>query len=219
MAATASVSSLCISFLLARIQAHRRASAPTCNDTSAQAPFILGLNGVQGAGKTSLAASLHLILTSPPYNLPTVVFSLDDLYLTHADQRALAASHPSNPLLRHRGQPGTHDVRLGQSVLDSLLSHRATRLPAYDKSAFDGQGDRTDPDAWTWVNTPGQALVQVVVLEGWCVGFQALDEADLRARGEDARRAREAECRLWRHELAHLQFVNRQLERYQVLTE
>lgn len=49
-------------------------------------------------------------------------------------------------------------------------------LPSFDKSLFDGEGDRRA--AGTFVRAP----VDVVVLEGWCVGFYpiSLDEIDRR---------------------------------------
>lgn len=92
----------CVPFLLSLLSAHQARHRP--HDPP---PFFIGLNGVQGAGKTVLVSTLQETLRSPPYSLPLVTLSLDDIYLTHADQHALAQSHPSNPLLQHRGQPST----------------------------------------------------------------------------------------------------------------
>lgn len=45
----------CIPFLLERLQAHQARHASNPNPP----PFFLGLNGVQGAGKTTLVRTSH----------------------------------------------------------------------------------------------------------------------------------------------------------------
>ncbi|EEH04523.1 conserved hypothetical protein [Histoplasma capsulatum G186AR] len=51
-----------------------------------------------------------------------------------------------------------------------------------------GQGDRLPESEWEVVNdvSAGQERVKVVIFEGWCVGFRALPEAELRRVWEDA---------------------------------
>ncbi|KAE8153742.1 P-loop containing nucleoside triphosphate hydrolase protein [Aspergillus avenaceus] len=181
-------SQYCIPFLLDRLKAHR---AQYGTDPAKTPPFFLGLNGVQGAGKTVLVSTLQSMLRAPPYNLPVVTLSLDDLYLSHAQQEHLAKSNPTNPLLQHRGQPATHDLPLAKEVFDSLRAGRPTAIPQYDKSAFGGQGDRVPPSRWETVNEAGQAPIQVIIFEGWCVGFRAWDDAVLRQKWEAAVRSRE----------------------------
>jgi len=46
--------------------------------------------------------------------------SIDDFYLTNAEQTALAAAHPDNRLLAVRGNAGTHDLALGRQTLQEL---------------------------------------------------------------------------------------------------
>lgn len=87
----------CIPFILARLKIHQ---AEHANE-----PFFIGLNGVQGAGKTTLVSALQETL-SQKEGLQTLVCSIDDLYLTHDDQVALAKEHALNPLVQHRGEPG-----------------------------------------------------------------------------------------------------------------
>lgn len=87
----------CIPFILSRLHIHQ-SHAP-------DAPFFIGLNGVQGAGKTTLVRALSETLRVQA-GLQTLVLSIDDLYLKHEDQIALAATHPDNPLVQHRGEPG-----------------------------------------------------------------------------------------------------------------
>ncbi|OQD73567.1 hypothetical protein PENDEC_c014G03420 [Penicillium decumbens] len=211
----------CIPFLLERLHAHseRHRKADGLADTP---PFFLGLNGVQGAGKTVLVSTLQNTLRSAPYSLSVVTLSLDDIYLTHDDQVALAQAHPTNPLLQHRGQPSTHDLVLGEQVFDSLAAERPTAIPQYDKSAFAGQGDRMPQSQWKVVNAEGQEKVKVVIFEGWCVGFRALDEKTLREKWEAA--VRQKESGNYQGRLGHVKFedvhtVNDALKRYDVLTD
>jgi D-glycerate 3-kinase len=87
----------CIPFILSQLSSHQAAHP--------EKPFFIGLNGVQGAGKTTLVSALASTLREKE-GLETLVCSIDDLYLTHADQVALAAAHAENPLVQHRGEPG-----------------------------------------------------------------------------------------------------------------
>ena len=167
-----------IPFILSLLSQHQTQHA---NDSNPP-PFFIGLNGVQGAGKSVLVDILKKTLSSPPHNLSTVVFSLDDLYLTHTDQVSLAQSHPDNPLLQHRGQPSTHDVSLGLSVFASLKANKPTKIPQYNKAAFSGQGDRIPDGEWEEVNTDPSSPVRVVLFEGWSVGFRPLSPQGLEAK-------------------------------------
>ncbi|ROT38723.1 D-glycerate 3-kinase [Sodiomyces alkalinus F11] len=195
-------SPLCIPFILTHLQAHL--TSPHRNR-----PFLVGLNGVQGIGKTTLVRALATALDSQGH--PTLVLSIDDLYLRHADQLALAAAHPENPLLQHRGQPGTHDLPLARRLFHDLLARRPARVPSYDKAAFAGQGDRAPSASWRPVNPP---FVHVVIFEGWCVGFRALPDAA----AVEARRARPSRT-LASHALPDLLFVNDRLRAYDDLTD
>jgi D-glycerate 3-kinase len=151
-----------------------------------------------------------------------VTLSLDDLYLTHADQVALAAAHPDNPLLQHRGQPSTHDLALGEKVFSSLRAKQPTAIPQYDKSAFSGQGDRVPESQWEVVNREGQENIKVVIFEGWCVGFRPLDETTLKEKWEAAVQKKNEgkyDGRLGHVKLEDVRTINEALKRYDVLTE
>lgn len=90
-------SPICVPFILERLQLHLRSGSTR--------PFIIGLNGVQGVGKTTLVRRLAETLRQD-VGLETLVCSIDDFYLTHDDQVALAASMPDNKLVQVRGEPG-----------------------------------------------------------------------------------------------------------------
>jgi hypothetical protein len=98
--------------------------------------------------------------------LQCAAVSIDDFYLTRADQVAVAAAHSGNQLLQVRGTFGTHDTALAVATLEALCAagHGDTvKVPLYDKSAFQGQGDRAPRDRWPVVAGP----VDVVLFEGW----------------------------------------------------
>lgn len=158
-------------------------------------------------------------LRSPPHSLPTTVLSIDDLYLNHADQVSLASSQPDNPLIQHRGEPSTHDLKLGETVFSALKSRRPIKIPVYDKSLFNGQGDRADESTWEEVNRPGEASIDVVVFEGWCVGFRALRDEDVERKWRDAKEGRLGESQLAQHRLTDLLFINEALKGYDLLTK
>jgi len=122
--------------------------------------------------KSTLAAGLVEALGSLGHRGATV--SIDDFYLTHEEQRALAARHAGNPYLCYRGYPGTHDVALGSRVITSLKTlgpGAETLVPAYDKSAHDGRGDRAPRSAWRRV----VGSLDVLIVEGWLLGFTPVD--------------------------------------------
>jgi len=126
-------------------------------------PFIQGILGGQGTGKTTLSKMLQLILRQ--LGQETVPLSIDDLYLTYAERQALLKA---DERLIWRGPPGTHDVALGLETLAAMRSAagETVSVPQFDKSLFEGQGDRTSPQI-------GSAPT-IVLFEGWFVGAQPL---------------------------------------------
>ncbi|GLB37741.1 putative P-loop containing nucleoside triphosphate hydrolase protein [Lyophyllum shimeji] len=86
------------------------------------------------------------------------------------------------------GQPGTHDVELGIDLLRRLRARESVELPVFDKSLFDGEGDRVATGVA--VNPP----VDVVILEGWCVGFFPIPSEELSKRWDG----------IWREESTRL---------------
>jgi D-glycerate 3-kinase len=135
-------------------------------------PVVIGINGAQGSGKTTLALFLTEWLQRESA-LTAVSVSLDDLYLGKHAREELAES--KHPLLRTRGVPGTHDIALGKKLLRELTEQgeeHVVKLPVFDK-AID---DRVQPTKWPGVGAP----VDVVLFEGWCVGARPQRDADLR---------------------------------------
>jgi len=137
--------------------------------SAARAPLAIGVCGPQGSGKSTLAALASRLLAAQ--GLKVAALSIDDLYLTRAERTQLA--HDVHPLLATRGVPGTHDPALGLSVIDALARPGATALPWFDKAA-DDRAPRID---WPRVEGP----VDIVLLEGWCVGARPQPAARLDA--------------------------------------
>ncbi|KAF9012505.1 P-loop containing nucleoside triphosphate hydrolase protein [Cyathus striatus] len=147
--------------------------------STSQKPFFVALQGPQGSGKSYLSARVQEHLSNAPHSLRVAVLSIDDLYLSHESLKSLALNNPTNPLWRGRGQPGTHDIDLGITILTSLKQGQAdVELPRFDKSLFDGEGDRLPMDGTgTVIKQP--PTVDVVIMEGWFVGFHPIPATEL----------------------------------------
>ncbi|MCB1706511.1 MAG: hypothetical protein KDI17_16715 [Halioglobus sp.] len=140
------------------------AQALASHQNSAERPILVALNGCQGSGKTTVCDFLCTALKAE-HGLNAVALSLDDFYLTRAQRQSLATS--VHPLLATRGVPGTHDMALMQDILGQLLDPQRTdavAIPRFDKAA----DDRRPQSAWDRVPAP----LQIVLLEGWCLGAQ-----------------------------------------------
>ena len=131
--------------------------------------FFIGFNAPQGAGKTTLTH--HLVQQFKELGLTALSLSIDDFYLTRESQIQLAENFSNNPYLQQRGYPGTHDLKLGDQILNELqqLGDKKLSVPRYDKSAHSGQGDRFPQEQWGEVQGP----IRIVLLEGWMLGFRA----------------------------------------------
>ncbi|KAH7626149.1 P-loop containing nucleoside triphosphate hydrolase protein [Sordaria sp. MPI-SDFR-AT-0083] len=204
-------SPLCIPFILFKIAEYNAVHANEANPR----PFVIGLNGVQGVGKTTLVKALAETLQERE-GLNTLVVSIDDFYLTHEDQLKLAEEHSDNALVQYRGEPGTHDLPLLTSFLSSITSHNPTHLPRYLKSAHQGLGDRAPASTFPPINDPSLSRpehtnIRVLLLEGWLTGFRSLPASVIQSKYLDISHHRT----LSHHKLEHLLFINDQLKGYE----
>lgn len=133
-------------------------------------PVIVGVNGAQGSGKSTICDFLARSLL-PEAGLRAAILSLDDLYLSRAAREELAQR--VHPLFATRGVPGTHDVALGRTILDLVASGKPgeVRLPRFDKR----NDDRAPIEQWPALALP----VDIFLFEGWCVGARPQDDAAL----------------------------------------
>jgi D-glycerate 3-kinase len=158
--------------------------------------LVLGVNGAQGSGKSTLCVFLKLILREA-YGYNVAGFSIDDLYKTRAERQRMAAE--IHPLFATRGVPGSHDVALGLQTLRALRSplSSTTALPAFDKA----NDDRRPLAEWLLFDGPAD----VIVFEGWCMGTRPQACCALFEPVNELER-REDRFGVWRRH------VNRQLE-------
>ena len=164
-------------------------------------PLLVGLNGSQGSGKSTLAALLVQLLADV-HGLRAIDLSIDDFYLSRRSRQALASQ--VHPLLATRGVPGTHDVSLLLETLQQLTQGTATvAVPCFDKAS----DDRCPESEWLAVSAP----VDVVIIEGWCLGVPAQRGEALHRPVNDLEAAEDPDGR-WRR------YINRQIHgQYQAL--
>ncbi len=164
-------------------------------------PLLVGLNGSQGSGKSTLAALLVQLLADV-HGLRAIDLSIDDFYLSRRSRQALASQ--VHPLLATRGVPGTHDVSLLLETLQQLTQGTTTvAVPRFDKAS----DDRCPESEWLAVSAP----VDVVIIEGWCLGVPAQRGEALHRPVNDLEAAEDPDGR-WRR------YINRQIHgQYQAL--
>lgn len=136
-------------------------------DASARSTKIYAIAGLQGCGKSTLAAQVAALAHQRGLRVATL--SIDDVYLGRRERQRLARD--VHPLLATRGPPGTHDVALACETLDALRAGAATRLPRFDKL-----GDRRlPPSRWRMARA-----VDLVLFDGWCLKVPAETQTQLR---------------------------------------
>lgn len=132
------------------------------NTSAPSGPLIIGINGSQGSGKSTLALLLSRIF-SVLYNKNVANLSIDDFYKTKAERQRSAID--IHPLLLTRGVPGTHDTTLLNNTLQRLCAGETeVVIPRFDKST----DDRRPESAWEIIQNP----VDIILLEGWCLGVR-----------------------------------------------
>ena len=103
-----------------------------------------------------------------------MALSLDDFYLTKDARQRLARE--VHPLLATRGPPGTHDVGMAGATIDALRAKSKATLPRFDKAS----DTRAPRNTWQTFASP----VDVILLEGWCVGAVSQGEGGAGHAGE-----------------------------------
>lgn len=162
-------------------------------------PLVVGINGTQGSGKTTLADYLVTQLTHE-HGLKALSVSLDDFYFSQSKRQQLAQS--VHPLLKTRGVPGTHDLELAIKTFNKLQAKEPVAISAFDKT----QDNPFAQTQWHYVDEP----VDVIVLEGWCLGVKPQLNSQLLEPINELEQQQDSDG-TWRS------YVNEKLHAYQAL--
>ena len=156
---------------------------------SERRPFMLGINGAQGTGKSTLAKLLCTLLEEDGFRVANL--SIDDFYYSKARRLKLASN--VHPLLSSRGVPGTHDVELALKIMQQLAGAGAEEritLPGFDKAV----DDCLPREACTQVQGP----IDLIILEGWFVGVRPQSTSELAEAANDLEKIEDKDAR-WRN--------------------
>ncbi len=148
--------------------------------------FVVGVSGAQGSGKSTLATLLAIVLRETD-GLRADVLSLDDFYKTREERLEMAAD--SHPLFAVRGVPGTHDVALLNLVLKTVRDGQAVTCPVFNKAEDDRK-----------IKSRTLGSLDVLVLEGWCLGALPQPESSLEKPVNDLEAVRDPDGR-WRRKV------------------
>ena len=132
--------------------------------TKSKRPFIIGLGGGQGTGKTTITSIISIILKKY-FKLNVFKISIDDFYKTRKERFLL--SKKLHPLLMSRGVPGTHDINIMLDFFKKVKKSKfkSLKLPKFNE-AID---DRCKKKLWYLI----KKRPDVIIFEGWCVGARA----------------------------------------------
>ena len=159
-------------------------------------PYLVGLAGGQGTGKTTISSLIRIILTKY-FKLNVFRISIDDFYKSRKERISL--SKRVHPMLLTRGVPGTHDINMMLNFFKNVKSKKFKRLklPTFDKSIDDRSNKKK------WYNL--KAKPDVIIFEGWCVGARSEKSSNLKKTINSMEKAKDHK-QIWR------KYVNQQLK-------
>tara|TARA_B100001250_G_scaffold407968_1_gene429577 strand:+ start:953 stop:1882 length:930 start_codon:yes stop_codon:yes gene_type:complete len=159
-------------------------------------PFIVGLGGGQGTGKTTITSIIKIILEKY-FRLNVFRISIDDFYKTRKERFILSKKiHPS---LITRGVPGTHDVNKIFDFFKRVKSKNfsPTKVPKFNKAT----DDRCMKKIWYSI----KKRPDIIIFEGWCVGAKSETNKTLKKPINSLEKLNDKKL-IWRS------FVNQQLK-------
>ena len=130
--------------------------------------MIVGISAIQGAGKSTQGEVLEVLVKQMGYNCLSL--SIDDHYITHEELNNLRAR---DPRFIRRGV--THDVNLAISDLTKLKtmeSGETITVTHYDKSAFNGDGDRGE-------SRGVDQKPDFIFYDGWMLGARSVTDGSV----------------------------------------
>ena len=159
-------------------------------------PFIVGLGGGQGTGKTTMTTIISIVLKKY-FKFIVFKISIDDFYKTRKERFLLSKNiHPS---LMTRGVPGTHDINIILDFFKRAKSKKfkTLRLPKFNKAT----DERYKKILWYSL----KKRPDVIIFEGWCVGARAEKSITLKKAINSLEKMDDKKL-IWRR------FVNQQLK-------
>jgi len=166
------------------------------NKTNHKKPFLIGLAGGQGTGKTTTSSIIKIILEKY-FQLDVFKISIDDFYKTRKERVLL--SKKIHPMLLTRGVPGTHDINMMLNFFKKIQSKKfnSLQLPNFNKAIDDRFAKKY------WYNIKKRP--DVIIFEGWCVGAKPEKKATLN-KAINSMEKKKDQKKIWR------KYVNQQLK-------
>ena len=166
------------------------------NKSNHKKPFLIGLAGGQGTGKTTTSSILKIILEKY-FKLNVFKISIDDFYKTRKERVLL--SKKIHSMLLTRGVPGTHDINMMLNFFKKIKSKKfkSLQLPNFNKAIDDRFAKKH------WYNIKKRP--DVIIFEGWCVGAKPEKNATLN-KAINSMEKKKDQKKIWR------KYVNQQLK-------
>ena len=145
----------------------------------------LMIAGSQGSGKSTLSVLIKKFFLKF-YSKNVVILSIDDFYLS-SFQRIRLARKFSTDLFETRGVPGTHNLKLLDKVINNLMKKKfPVYIPVFDKVTDNKKNYRRKI-----------SKVDLLILEGWCVGSKPIDIKYLKMNINDLEKKNDSNL-IWR---------------------
>lgn len=129
--------------------------------------IIVGIQGGQGTGKTTLAKFIKNQLLRNKFKV--ISFSIDDFYESLKNREKLSKKYYKNPYYQiSRGLPGTHKYTLLAKTLEKIKEGERFEIPVFDKSLHDAKGDISKKKIIV------EEKQDFILFEGWCLGIPAI---------------------------------------------
>ena len=166
------------------------------NKSNHKKPFLIGLAGGQGTGKTTTSSIIKIILEKY-FKLNVFKISIDDFYKTRKERVFL--SKKIHPMLLTRGVPGTHDINMMLNFFKKVKNKKfkSFQLPNFNKAIDDRFAKKY------WYNIKKKP--DVIIFEGWCVGAKHEKKSSLNKAINSMERIKDPK-KVWR------KYVNHQLK-------
>ena len=145
----------------------------------------LMIAGSQGSGKSTLSVLIKKFFLKF-YSKNVVILSIDDFYLSSFQRKRLARKFNTD-LFETRGVPGTHNLKLLYKVTNNLMKKKfPVYVPVFDKVTDNKKNYKRKI-----------SKVDLLILEGWCVGSKPIDMKYLKMNINDLEKKNDSNL-IWR---------------------